>query len=41
MYKRREGGGSFDEYVTRVRFPYGKEAFIEYLRDVWEHAYCW
>lgn len=41
MYKCREGVGSFDEYVTRVRFSYGKEAFMEYLRDVWEHAYCY
>lgn len=40
MYKRRKDGCSFDEYVARVRFPYDKETFTGYLRDVWDDAVC-
>lgn len=40
MYKCRKDRCSFDEYVTRVRFPYDKETFVEYLRAVWEDAVC-
>lgn len=40
MYKRRKDGCSFDEYVVRIRFPYGKETFTGYLRGVWDDAVC-
>ena len=28
--------GTFDEYVARVRFPYGDDAFTKYLRCMWD-----
>lgn len=27
---------TFDEYVARVSFPYGDDAFAEYLRWIWD-----
>lgn len=42
MIRHRKQGMTFDGYVRHyVHFPYGscnKEAFVEYLRDVWDDA---
>lgn len=29
---------TFDEYVVRISFPYGDDAFAEYLRCMWDDA---
>lgn len=41
MAGRGEIGITFDEYVSRVRFPYNKERFVGYLRGVWKDAARW
>lgn len=38
---RNEIGMTFDEYASRIRFPYAREAFTGYLRDVWKDASKW
>lgn len=38
MVGRCKNGVTFDEYVGALRFPHDREAFMGYLRDVWDVA---